>query len=178
MAIKQNLSYITTDSPLGKIFLVGNDTYLVACLFESQWSKFSAKFQCVLSCSATPTPVLERAAKQLAEYFNHQRFAFDVPLAIGGTEFQRTAWSALMEIPYGETRSYKQQATGINKGKAVRAIGLANSRNLLSIFVPCHRVIGGNGKLTGYAGGLDQKAYILDHERAGCARQTADYLKN
>ncbi len=104
------------------------------------------------------------ASLQLAEYFAGNRQAFDLPLAPRGTAFQQLAWTALQQIPYGQTRSYQEQAAAIGRPAAVRAIGTANGRNPLSIIVPCHRVIGANGSLTGYGGGLDAKQWLLAHE--------------
>lgn len=104
------------------------------------------------------------AAEQLAEYFAGARVAFDLPLAPRGTPFQRRVWDALREIPYGETISYAQLARRIDRPKAMRAVGAANGRNPIGIVVPCHRVIGADGSLTGYGGGLDRKRALLEHE--------------
>jgi methylated-DNA-[protein]-cysteine S-methyltransferase len=109
--------------------------------------------------------VLARTVEQLNQYFAGERTAFDLPLAPIGTPFQLEAWEALRRIPFGETRSYAGQAAIIGKPTAVRAIGAANGRNPISIVVPCHRVIGANGSLTGFAGGLDAKRWLLNHER-------------
>lgn len=106
------------------------------------------------------------AEQQLAEYFSGQRKVFDLPLEFTGTDFQKRVWSALLTIPYGETRSYADIAKQVGSPKAVRAVGLANSKNPISIIVPCHRVIGSDGKLTGYAGGLHNKEYLLRLEHA------------
>lgn len=103
--------------------------------------------------------------RQLTEYFTGDRREFDLSLAATGTEFQQSVWKALQQIPYGETASYKDIATWIGKPSAVRAVGLANGKNPLSIVVPCHRVIGANGKLVGYGGGVGAKGWLLDHER-------------
>ena len=110
------------------------------------------------------------AAQQLDEYFAGSRQELDIPLCPVGTAFQLAAWEALCRIPYGETRSYAQQAADIGRPKAARAIGQANHNNPISILIPCHRVIGASGKLTGYGGGLDMKAYLLELESRGCAR--------
>ncbi len=107
-----------------------------------------------------------RVVNQLREYFAGRRRAFDLPLAPRGTPFQLRAWQALQDIPFGETRSYQQQAAAIGQPNAVRAIGGANGRNPLPIVVPCHRVIGKDGSLTGFGGGLDCKRRLLDHEAA------------
>lgn len=110
------------------------------------------------------TAVLKKTRQQLDEYFAGKRRDFDLPLALTGTEFQRKAWQALQKIPYGTTRTYQQQADAIQAPKATRAIGSANGRNRLFIVVPCHRVIGKDGSLTGFAGGLKTKKFLLDFE--------------
>ena len=111
-------------------------------------------------------PVLAAATAQLAEYFAGRRQEFDIPLDLTGTEFQRAAWSALASVPFGETRSYRQQAEAIGRPKAVRAIGAANGRNPVPIVLPCHRIVGSDGSLTGYGGGLPIKEFLLNHEQA------------
>ena len=113
--------------------------------------------------------LLRRAAQELDEYFAGTRRSFDLPLKPEGTPFQLAAWEALCRIPYGETRSYAQQAASIGRPGAARAIGQANHRNPISIFIPCHRVIGASGRLTGYGGGLDMKAFLLALEQRGGA---------
>lgn len=111
------------------------------------------------------TPLIQKAADQLSEYFDGKRKVFDLPLSLKGTEFQISVWQALMNIPAGETRSYKDIAEMIGSSKASRAVGMANNRNPIVIIVPCHRVIGKNGSLTGYGGGLAVKQYLLDMEK-------------
>lgn len=111
-----------------------------------------------------PTPLLEKAARQLEEYFAGQRKKFSLPLAPKGTEFQLRVWQALLQIPYGETRSYGELAAMVGNPKACRAVGGANHRNPLSILIPCHRVVGTKGSLTGYAGGLSVKEFLLKLE--------------
>jgi len=110
------------------------------------------------------TPLIQKAAAQIKEYFEGKRKQFKLPLALHGTEFQLAVWHALQDIPYGETRSYKEIAASIGRPKAVRAVGMANNRNPISIIVPCHRVIGHDGKLVGYGGGLPLKQYLLELE--------------
>ena len=110
--------------------------------------------------------LLKNACRQLGEYFEGRRQKFDLSLKPYGTEFQRSAWESLLSIPYGETRSYMQQAEYIHNPKAIRAIGQANSRNPITIIIPCHRVIGKNGSLTGYAGGLERKKQLLALEHS------------
>jgi methylated-DNA-[protein]-cysteine S-methyltransferase len=111
------------------------------------------------------TPVLDRAVAQLDEYFAGTRTEFDLPLAPQGTTFQQSAWMILRTIPYGKTISYGQQARQLGDPNKARAVGAANGKNPLSIVVPCHRVIGSAGQLTGFAAGLDVKSWLLDHER-------------
>jgi len=112
------------------------------------------------------TPLIKKAAAQIEEYLNGKRRKFSLPLSMHGTEFQMDVWRALQSIPYGETRSYKEIAELVHRPKAVRAVGMANHRNPISIIVPCHRVIGHNGSLTGYGGGLPLKKYLLELEQA------------
>lgn len=114
--------------------------------------------------AAKPNRHTDVAKQQLSEYFTGQRQHFDVPLVPQGTPFQQEVWHQLSQIPFGECRSYADIARAINRPKAVRAVGAANGRNSLPIFVPCHRVIGSNGTLTGFAGGLDMKAWLLKLE--------------
>lgn len=111
------------------------------------------------------TELLRETIKQLKEYLDGKRTLFDLPLEPKGTEFQKKVWNALKEIPYGETRSYGEIAKIIGNEKAARAVGMANNKNPIAIIVPCHRVIGANGKLVGYAGGLDLKEKLLDLEK-------------
>jgi len=111
------------------------------------------------------TPLLKKAAQQLNEYLAGERTSFDLPLQTEGTPFERSCWEALQKIPYGETRSYGQQAAMLGSPKACRAVGRANGLNPISIFIPCHRVIGSDGSLTGFAGGLEMKKRLLNHEK-------------
>jgi methylated-DNA-[protein]-cysteine S-methyltransferase len=112
---------------------------------------------------------LAAVVDQLEAYFAGSRETFDVPLDLQGTDFQRRVWAGLLEIPYGETMSYGELARRVARPGASRAVGLANGRNPVAIIVPCHRVIGADGTLTGYGGGLDRKVWLLDHERSGRA---------
>jgi methylated-DNA-[protein]-cysteine S-methyltransferase len=111
------------------------------------------------------TPLIKKAAKQFNEYFNKDRQNFDLPLILHGTDFQVKVWKALQKIPYGETRSYGELAAMIGNPKACRAVGMANNRNPISIIIPCHRVIGHDGSLTGYGGGLKLKQKLLNLEK-------------
>ena len=112
------------------------------------------------------TPLLQEAEEQLNEYFAGARREFDLPLAPKGTPFQKAVWAEMCRIPYGETRTYGQLAQAIGSPKAVRAVGLANGANPVGVVVPCHRVIGSDGSLTGYGGGLERKRWLLTHEGA------------
>ena len=122
---------------------------------------------------APQQPILLAAERQLGEYFSGARTQFDLPLQPEGSEFQKQVWQALRAIPFGQTRSYLDLAKAVGSAKAARAVGAANGKNPLSIIVPCHRVIGSDGSLTGFAGGLDTKAALLAHE-AGPSRSTND----
>lgn len=120
---------------------------------------------CAGPCAAPQSDLLRQAAQQLAEYFSGARRSFSVPLAPQGTPFQRAVWRALCDIPYGQTRSYGQIAAAVGNPRAARAVGMACNRNPIGIVIPCHRVVGANGALTGYAGGMDKKAALLALER-------------
>jgi methylated-DNA-[protein]-cysteine S-methyltransferase len=117
------------------------------------------------SANLNETPLIRKAAKQLNEYLAGKREAFDLPLEPEGTQFQKAVWKALTGIPYGETRTYKDIAESIGNPKACRAVGMANNKNPIAILIPCHRVIGADGKLVGYAGGLDIKKKLLELEK-------------
>ena len=109
--------------------------------------------------------IIDETIKQLDEYFSYKRQIFDLPLCMKGTEFQKQVWNELLKIPYSQIRTYKDIATAINNPKAIRAVGNANNKNPIAIIIPCHRVIGANGDLIGYAGGLDKKQKLLDLEK-------------
>ena len=114
----------------------------------------------------TETPLIKDAFRQLSEYLIGERKEFDLPIRMRGTEFQKRVWRALLDIPYGETRSYKQIAEAIGNPKGVRAVGMANNRNQLLIVIPCHRVIGASGSLVGYGQGLEMKEFLLRLEKS------------
>ena len=152
-------------SPVGELRLVASDVGLRAVLWPDEDDRVHFDDELV----EADHPILEAAATQLAEYFAGERTEFELPLDPQGTEFQVAAWKALAEIPYGETATYGEQAERIGRPSAVRAVGAANGRNPLSIVLPCHRVVGADGSLTGFAGGLDAKRLLLDHEQ-GVAR--------
>ena len=155
--------HTTIDSPIGPLGLVATDKGLRAVSWRGEETSVELPSDML---DSSDHPVLTKAAAQLAEYFCGDRTSFDVPLDLRGTEFQVAAWRALGDIPYGSTRSYGEQAALIGRPKAVRAIGQANGRNPVPIVLPCHRVIGANGSLVGFGGGLDTKTLLLQHEGA------------
>ena len=152
--------YIKYASPLGQITLQANDKGLLGAWFEVETTQPGS-----LGTRMDDHPVLQQAMSEFDEYFSGTRMEFSVPLAATGTAFQQKVWQALTTIPAGQTWCYQDLANAIDNPKAVRAVGLANGKNPLSIIVPCHRVIGKNGKLTGYAGGVERKQWLLDHEQ-------------
>jgi methylated-DNA-[protein]-cysteine S-methyltransferase len=156
--------YKSMKSPVGQLTLVGSDQGLAAVLWEDE---DPSRVRLGPMHESASHPTLIQAQQQLQEYFAGKRRKFSVKLDPAGTEFQNKVWNALRTIPFGETRSYGQIAEQIGSRKAVRAVGAANGRNPLSIIVPCHRVIGADGTLTGFAGGLKIKARLLALE--GCA---------
>jgi methylated-DNA-[protein]-cysteine S-methyltransferase len=153
------LTYTTIDSPIGELLLVGDGESL-HCLsmqdgrrpmrIDHRWERRDDAYGDV--------------RRQLEEYFTGSRRSFDVPLSLHGNEFELRVWSALREIGYGETASYGEVATRVGAPSAARAVGLANGRNPIAVIVPCHRVIGADGSLTGYGGGLERKRLLLDLE--------------
>ncbi len=160
-----NHYYKKMPSPVGELTLVAGENGLAAILWQDD---DPARVPLAGLVEREDHPLLVEAAGQLADYFAGRLSRFSVPLDFHGTEFQKKVWHALTTIPYGETRSYAEIAAQIGSPKAVRAVGAANGRNPISIIAPCHRVIGANGKLTGFAGGLQAKAFLLGLEkRAG-----------
>ena len=145
--------YAIYESPLGLLEIGHEDGYVVLIR------------RCNREVSHCASPVTDLAAMQLREYFEGTRQSFDFPIMLKGTPFQKAVWNCLQEIPYGEVRSYGEIAAQIGNPKASRAVGMACNRNPLWIVVPCHRVIGSNRKLTGYAGGLDMKRKLLELEQ-------------
>lgn len=142
-------------SPIGTAKIVCSDSAVISVTLVDNVDNFGEKNQ-----------VVDDVIKQLDEYFQGKRRTFDLEIHMEGTDFQKKVWKKLLNIPFGSTMSYKELAVLVGSEKAVRAVGNANSKNKLWIIVPCHRVIGSNGKLTGYAGGLDRKAWLLEHEKA------------
>ena len=155
------LLFMEIDSPVGVLKLVANDISLIAVLWENETPN---RVRLAELIENKQHPILLETQKQLSEYFEGQRKIFDLPLNFEGTEFQQKVWQALLTIPFGETRSYKDIAEQIGNVKAVRAVGAANGKNPISIIAPCHRVVGANGKLVGFAGGLENKDVLLKLE--------------
>lgn len=149
--------YTEFDSPIGPLHITSNEAGITELHMGSKPPAPGA---------TKGHPLLERARKQLAEYFAGKRTAFDLPLAANGTDFQRNVWQRLCEIPFGRTSSYGEVAARVGNPKASRAVGAANGRNPIAVIVPCHRVIGADGSLTGFGGGLERKRWLLEHERA------------
>lgn len=141
------------ESPIGWIETEGSENKILSLKFVDQ-----PRIEFVTST------IVEAAIRQLSEYFNGARCTFDLPIALHGTSFQRQVWEKLMTIPYGRIATYQEIAQAIGRPQAVRAVGAANARNPISIIVPCHRVIGSDGSLTGYGGGIWRKEWLLKHE--------------
>ena len=151
-------SYITLASPVGELKLVANGSRLAAILWENDKP---GRVRLGPMSQAPDNPVLLRAAQQLREYFAGTRQSFELDLDFTGSDFQKSVWMALLTIPFGETRSYSQIARQIGRPEAVRAVARANGANQLAVLIPCHRVIGADGSLTGYGGGLWRKERLI-----------------
>jgi O-6-methylguanine DNA methyltransferase len=158
----ETLFYVRTVSPVGPLFLAASTKGLVRLEFESRVQKLNHGTTQLQESEL----VLEPYLGELSEYFAGKRRQFSFPLDLRGTEFQLACWYALLEIPYGETRSYRDIAQAIGHPHAYRAVGMSNNRNPVAIVVPCHRVIASSGSLCGYGGGLDLKRRLLDLEQA------------
>lgn len=162
------------DTPVGKMRIGATDAGV--CLFDFQYRKsidsIMERIEKLLGdkFGEGEHPHFELLEQQIGEYFTGTRKEFDLPLHLVGTAFQKSVWEGLLKIPYGETRSYKQQSVFLGNEKAIRAVAGANGENGIAIIVPCHRVIGENGSLIGYGGGLQRKKWLLDHERRHSGR--------
>lgn len=155
-------THCVVDSPVGPLTIVDDDDHLVGLYMDEQRHRPDPGTH-----GERDDDVQPRVREQLTAYWAGQLREFDLPLRLVGTPFRQRVWEALRTIPYGETWSYGKLAVEIGQPAASRAVGLANGRNPVSIVVPCHRVVGANGSLTGYGGGLQRKQWLLDHERAG-----------
>lgn len=160
----ESLSYTTMDTPVGRLVLIASARGLRAVLWPDEMAP-EAGIDDAEDGAPAAAAVLSAAVRQLEEYFTGDRREFDVPLDPVGTDFQLSAWLELRRIPYGGTISYGEQARRLGDVRKSRAVGAANGRNPLSIIVPCHRVVGSNGALVGFAAGLDAKAWLLRHEQ-------------
>ncbi|OTG65725.1 glycosyltransferase [Acinetobacter sp. ANC 4470] len=156
------LAFMEMPSPVGILKLVATENALVAVLWENENPK---RVRLAELIEQVDHPILLATQKQLSEYFAGTRQQFDLPLDFEGTMFQKKVWQALLSIPFGETRSYRDIAEQVGNIKAVRAVGAANGKNPISIIAPCHRVVGVNGKLVGFAGGLNNKEILLGLEK-------------
>ena len=150
------------NSPIGMLYIVASFDRLLGLTPIKSWIDLQKKFDKLVEGE---NDIINNTKHQLNEYFSGMRHQFDIPLLLSGTSFQKSAWKALLKIPYGKTICYEDQAKSIGNPKAIRAIGRANGANPISIVVPCHRVIGKSGNLTGYASGIDIKAYLLELEK-------------
>jgi len=156
--------HVIVDSPVGALTLVAVDGVLAGLYMTEQ--RHLPPSEAFGGPAENPDAELfAAAARQLREYFTGARTAFDLELALNGTAFQRRVWTALQDIPYGQTVSYAQLADRLGQPSASRAVGLANGKNPISIIVPCHRVVGADGGLTGYGGGIERKRFLLAHEQ-------------
>jgi methylated-DNA-[protein]-cysteine S-methyltransferase len=156
-------THVVLDSPVGPLTLVATDGVLSGLYMEKQ--RHLPPEETFGALDDPGTDPFATVAAQLTAYFAGELTEFDVPLNLHGTPFQRRVWTALQDIPYGETTSYGELAAELGNPSASRAVGLANGRNPVGVIVPCHRVVGSTGSLTGYGGGLDRKRYLLDFER-------------
>jgi methylated-DNA-[protein]-cysteine S-methyltransferase len=155
------ISWEEADSPLGSFLLAGDGRTVVRVSLPGQWAKED------VPATWTYAPgSMAPATRQLDAYFDGTQRDFDLDFAPTGTPFQLGVWRALQDIPYGTTATYRDVATAVGNPKATRAVGSANNRNPIALLIPCHRVIGADGSLTGYGGGLEMKSWLLDHERA------------
>ncbi len=158
------MTHFWYETEIGKIGLAGDGEYLTGLRFGNGGDEVSVRVNAFSAMSEVP-PVVREAYRELIAYLAGTLFRFSVPLAPAGTPFQRAVWDALRTIPYGETRSYLDVARMIGNPAACRAVGMANNKNPIPIFIPCHRVIGADGSLTGYAGGIALKSMLLAIER-------------
>ncbi|WP_323379318.1 methylated-DNA--[protein]-cysteine S-methyltransferase [Streptomyces durbertensis] len=157
---QQNRTHTVVDSPIGPLTLVATEGVLSAVYMSEHRHRPPVE-----TFGRPDAAAFERVTAELAEYFAGERTEFSVPVRAAGTEFQRTVWAELRKIPYGRTITYGELAARIGRPSAARAVGAANGRNPVSVIVPCHRVVGGGGSLTGYAGGLARKERLLALER-------------
>ena len=154
--------FMSLESPVGRLVLTSNDTHLKSLTFSEEQVEVAEYLP----------GILQKTAAQLAEYFAGTRFQFDLDLDPDGTGFQKRVWQQLLQVPYGTTKSYRDIAVELGSALNTRAVGTANGKNPVAIVVPCHRIIGSDGKLVGYAGGLDRKKWLLLHESRHTKQET------
>ncbi len=176
MFLDHHLFYVKKKFPVGTLWVITNQDFLLGIHYESTWEAYlnflqkkmpSLKLEFISNatlCAKDHLFVIRDTLKQLEEYFLHKRKKFSIPYQLIGTEFQKETWKSLEKIPYGETIYYQQQAKILGNDRWSRAVGRTNSLNPISIILPCHRVIGKNNQLTGYAGGLKKKKFLLQLE--------------
>ncbi|MBK7845374.1 MAG: methylated-DNA--[protein]-cysteine S-methyltransferase [Bdellovibrionales bacterium] len=164
-AQSKDFAYSRASSPVGELGILVSDLGLHAVFWEKELDKENNKSNIQSIKYSETHPMMALTRKQLCEYFTGKRFGFSLPLVMEGTAFQKSAWEQLLRIPYGETISYLEQATRLGDSKKARAVGVANSKNPISIVVPCHRVIAKSGELAGFGGGIENKRILLDLER-------------
>jgi methylated-DNA-[protein]-cysteine S-methyltransferase len=167
-SIPTTIRWEEADSPLGSFLLAGDGRVVVRVSLPGCWSKEDVPADWAYAPGA-----MAPAVEQLDAYFDGTRRDFDLGFAPSGTTFQLAVWRALEAIPYGTTATYRDVATAVGNERATRAVGLANNRNPIALLVPCHRVIGADGSLTGYGGGLEMKSWLLEHERSVLASTTS-----
>jgi len=155
------LTSAVMDSPMGELTIVVSDAGLRAILWPSERA---GRVTFAEAVESGQHPIIEQTIEQLGEYLAGERETFDLPLDLVGTDFQKDVWAGLEKIPFGQTQSYGELADQLDKPGAARAVGSATGRNPISIVVPCHRLVGSSGKLTGFAGGIDTKQWLLTHE--------------
>lgn len=163
--LTKNFAYSKVTSPVGELCILVSDLGLHAVFWEKDLDK--EKIRSIIQSLeySENHPMMALTRRQLCEYFSGKRFNFSLPLVMEGTVFQKSAWEQLLRIPYGETISYLEQATRLGDSKKARAVGMANSKNPISIVVPCHRVIAKSGELAGFGGGIENKRILLELER-------------
>ena len=162
--MREQYLHTTIDSPIGELLLVGDEERLRGLYMQDGRTRMAVRS----SWLEADEPFAD-AREQLGQYFAGERTGFDLPLATQGTDFERSVWAELERIPYGQTTSYGEIARRIGRPERARAVGAANGRNPISVIVPCHRVIGANGSLTGYGGGLERKRFLLELEGGALA---------
>ncbi len=164
-SLPKNATYDEMNSPVGKLTIITSSAGLHAILWDNDLKNSKYKNLINTLCKSKNEKTIIETKKQLSEYFQSKRKKFVLPLILNGTDFQIKAWKQLLKIPFGKTLSYAEQAEKIGDKNKARAVGMANGQNPISIVIPCHRVIGSNGHLTGFGGGIDKKAILLKLEQ-------------